>query len=94
MAGQLAGQLAFQPSLCLVMLTARAMPIAAAAGDHMRLGAGLALIERAAGLGAATPTDGPDHFLVMAGDCIKVLDVARAVAGEQLLERTHLTDPP
>ena len=94
MPGQLAGKLALQPRLGLVMLTARAMPIAAAAGNHMRLGASLALIERAAGLGAATPADRPDHLLMMAGDRIEVLDIGRAVRGEQLLESAHVRDPP
>ena len=93
MAGQLAGQLALQPRLGLVMLTARAMPIAAAAWHHMRLGAGAALIERAAGLRAATPADRPDHFLLVPGDRFEPFDIGRAVRGEQLLEDAHLTDP-
>jgi hypothetical protein len=61
MPGQLALELTLQPGLCLVMLAARAVSVAATARDQMGLAAFLAVIQHVAGLIGATAHDRADH---------------------------------
>ena len=94
MPGHLAPLLALQPGLRLGVLATWTVSVAAAAGHHMGLAAGLAVIQRAAGRRGATALDGANHLVVVSRHRFgKAREVVRAVITEQLLERAHSQIP-
>jgi hypothetical protein len=90
LAGQLTRLVPFQPLLALALLTARTVPVAAGARDHVPLPAPVADVEgRARGLGMAVGNR-REHLLVGLGHGgPELVEVGRAMDPKELLEEAH-----
>jgi hypothetical protein len=90
LAGQLTRPVPLQPRMALTLLTARTVPVAAGARDHVPLPAPVAHIQgRPRGLGMAAGDRG-DHLLVGPGHGRpEPIEVGRPVRVKELLEEAH-----
>jgi hypothetical protein len=82
--------LAREPRAALLVLAARAVPVAAGAVNEMLLAAGFALVNGGAVRFRTAVHDGVDHFFV--GDrhrLAEALEVLPTVGSKELVEETH-----
>jgi hypothetical protein len=92
---ELALDLFFEPALGLMVLTGRAMAIAAGAKELARLGTAVALIEGGPASLGATSHEGIDDFAVSVGHlCGVTLEVLGAKGGEDFMDGGHDRVPP
>jgi hypothetical protein len=92
---QLAFKLVGEPLIGLALLAHRTVAVAAAAGSDMRLAAVLALIHDRSCRRAAAVDDRRDDPCVRRWHRVAELrPIRRPMPAEDLLDGTHVTDPP
>jgi len=95
MAGQLSLQLLFKPGSGLLMLTGRAMAIAAGAVHEVGLPALLATVERSATRFGAAFADGLYRFAMLKGNGLTIaLQIVGAEGAKDVVDVFHATAPP
>ncbi len=93
--GELALDLFFEPALGLIVLTGRAMAIAAGAKELARLGTAVALIEGGPASLGATSDDSIDDFAMGLGHPMAIaLKILRPKGGKDFTDGGHDRVPP